>query len=368
MIALRYRSRVSMFCAVAACVAAASHARAIGAAVGFVQTYAGAVRPLSNFNSAGGSNTVTALGAGAYQVTLPGLGNGLDSNVQANAVDSNSPPQPHLCTSQGWGSSNGVDVYAYVGCFDFEGHPVSGDFSLFYQSRSPPAPGGWLGFLWADQPSAASYTPDASYNYNNRGGVNTVTRQSAGVYTATFPELRAGAGNPQVTAYSGRGGAAAVCQISSWTTVKGPTTQVGVLCFDGLGNPADEYFNLSYTNSAIQSDGAAMSGVYAYAFNPTRRDYNPHDYYSGFGGDYPTAQRNGGHVQGEYSITVSNPSNGSPTALLGMATAVGNLQTYCDLVDNGAVPSEFIMNIVCYEQSGIKTNTQYTATLFFNEQ
>ena len=31
-------------------------------------------------------------------------------------------------------------------------------------------------YLWADQPTSASYTPSTSYSFNRPGGPNTVTR------------------------------------------------------------------------------------------------------------------------------------------------------------------------------------------------
>src|SRR5262249_6615629 len=143
-----------------------------GQMVGFLSTLGGSVSPISSFNSSGGSNTVTILGTGLFKVTFPGLGNGLNSNAQVNAYNTNG--HPHICTSQGWGS-NGTDVTAYVGCFDFSGHPYSADFSIFYQSRNA-APGGWLGFLGAVQPSPPSATPRLSAHCNVVVAANTISR------------------------------------------------------------------------------------------------------------------------------------------------------------------------------------------------
>ncbi len=328
--------------------------------IGFVGTLGGTLTPVESFNSTGGANSVAIVGTGLFQVTLPGLGNGLDSNVQVNASNTNGTP--HICTSQGWGSSNGVDVFANVACFDFSGNPYSGDFTLFYQARSS-APGGWLGYLWANQPTTASYTPSADYNYNNTGGTNTVTRQSAGVYTATFPGLRAG-GNPQVTAYAFSGGASARCTISDWTAGKATTTQIGVRCFDGHGLPADEYFSLAYNRSTLEGEGE-MNGVYAFANNPKKRSYTPKDYYSETGGSYPTATRFG-KPEGQYSLVISNASGQSPLPILGMVTAIGTQGEYCEVEgydDVGGGP--FDMNLVCYDNEERQVNMTYSAEMFF---
>ena len=327
---------------------------------GFVATLGGSVSSVSNFNSAGGANTVTILGTGQFQVVLHGLGNSLNSNVEINAYNTNG--HPHICTSQGWTSANGVDVTAYVGCYDFAGTPYSGDFSLFYQSRST-ATGGWAGYIWADQPGAASYTPNVNYNYNNRGGSNTVTRQSAGVYTVTFPGLRAG-GNPQVTAYSGYGnGPSAHCELSGWTTGRATTTTVGVLCFNASGAPADEYFNLAYNQSSLEGEGM-VSGLWAYAFNPTKRNYTPHLYYTEIGGVYPTAQRFGVPL-GQYSLTASNPGGRQPLPLLGMVSAAGTGGEYCEVEGYDDFSTSFDMNLVCYDSQERQTNVAYSGAMFF---
>jgi hypothetical protein len=65
------------------CIAAAPAARA--ASIGYVETLNGAIPSAVDYNSAGGANS------------LPGLGNGLHSNVQVNAVDTLG--QGHYCTN-----------------------------------------------------------------------------------------------------------------------------------------------------------------------------------------------------------------------------------------------------------------------------
>lgn len=355
------RRAATIFSVLAAAGIHTANAQPGAQSVGFLATLGGSVSTVASFNSAGGTNTVTILGTGLFQVTFPGLGNGLNSNVQVNAYNTNG--HPHICTSQGWGSSNSVDVIAYVGCFDFSGNPYSADFSIFYQARHA-APGGWLGFLWADQPTAASYTPNTNWNYNNRGTLNTVTRSGTGVYTATFPNLRGG-GNPQVTAYSS-GGAAAHCEISSWTA-RGATTEVGVLCFDGHGNPADEYYSLSYNRSALESEGAT-NGVYGYAFKPSASSYTPRFYYSEYGGLYPTAQRQRVFGFPLYSFVVSDPNNNTVSPIVGMVTAVGTGGEYCEVegYDDVGGLGYFDMNLACYDSQERQINARYSAAMFYN--
>src|SRR5690349_18877060 len=59
-------------------------------------------------------------------------------------------------------------------------------------------------FLWADQPSTASYTPSTSFQGNSMGGTNTIVRNGTGDYTITLPGMAGNGGdggNVQVTAY-----------------------------------------------------------------------------------------------------------------------------------------------------------------------
>jgi hypothetical protein len=74
-----------------------------------------------------------------------------------------------------------------------------------------------MGFVWADNPSAPSYTPNANYAFNSSGGAIRIDRASLGSYRVTFEHLargRRGGGNMQVTPY---GGGDAVCNVVGWS-------------------------------------------------------------------------------------------------------------------------------------------------------
>src|SRR5580693_1735504 len=73
------------------------------------------------------------------------------------------------------------------------------------------AANGLIGWVWANQPTTASYTPDAAHSYNSRAAANTVTRFSAGVYGVEMDGLFNGneENDVQVSAYDTSG----YCQI-----------------------------------------------------------------------------------------------------------------------------------------------------------
>jgi hypothetical protein len=347
---------------VVAGLAGAARAQSSGPAIGYVETLGGAITSAITFNSAGGTNSLAALGTGVYQVTLPGLGNGVNSNVQVNAI--NTDGRGHYCTADGWGSPNGTDVTADVACFDSTGNPLSADFSLFYQARTSPPPSGAIAFLWANEPDLPQfsvYTPDTAYNYNSTGGVNTVTQENTGIYFAFLPGFKQ-TGNPQVTAY---GGTAARCEVADWYQNRAGTNVV-VYCVNAAGVPTNTYFSLSYTSGTTEAAGvtATALGAYAWANNATRKNYVPTKsrQFDGVSAGPLTAQRFGGAEPGQYSLTVPNPSDLSFNTILGMVTAVGSSGEYCNLEEVDVLSFEFYMDVVCYAANGEQADTPYTGT------
>jgi hypothetical protein len=111
-----------------------------------------------------------------------------------------------------------------------------------------------FGWVSANQPTAASYTPDGSSQFNSTGSPNTIVRSGIGQYIVTFAHLggvsggnvppgQSGVleGNVQVTAL---GSDQVRCQSAGWQT-SGNTATVNVNCFQGA-TPADSEFLASY--------------------------------------------------------------------------------------------------------------------------
>jgi hypothetical protein len=114
-------------------------------------------------------------------------------------------------------------------------------FTLGYSNRSV----GNRGYVWANQPTAASYLPAAPYQANSSGAVNRITRSGKGNYRVILPNLGAAAGNVQVTAY---GSGSEHCKVAYWNSVEG----IRVKCYTATGNPVNTRFDVSFTGrSAI---------------------------------------------------------------------------------------------------------------------
>ncbi len=162
------------------------------------------------FNSAGGTITVTNPSTGQYAVNIPNMGTpGGIAQVVAYGGGN------HYCNIAFWGQSGTIQQIG-VKCYTAAGIAADGSFSVLFYKEDRAAAQWSNGYLWANQQSTASYTPSGAYNYNSKGGSNTVVRISAGRYTATFPNLAPlpHLGSPMVTAYGS--GNTDRCRIESW--------------------------------------------------------------------------------------------------------------------------------------------------------
>jgi microsomal dipeptidase-like Zn-dependent dipeptidase len=126
-------------------------------------------------------------------------------------------------------------------------------------------------YVWADQPNAASYSPNNGYanlpagSEIRRSGVGRYHVRLRGFMPASLFSVgsttaRGALGNIQISAYGDTG---RFCQIASWAET------ANILCFNSDGRPADARFSLLATIAA-PGDGVA----YAWAGRPGEPEYN----------------------------------------------------------------------------------------------
>jgi Zn-dependent metalloprotease len=127
------------------------------------------------------------------------------------------------------------------------GTPHFAELAAAADSRNIPRPAGLLrervGYAWANNPTAASYTPMAAYAYNSSGGAITINRSSVGRYVVQFAGLGGGSsfgGSVQVTSY---GGDSASCKVQSWGS-GGSNFVANVNCFSAAGAPVDSRYTV----------------------------------------------------------------------------------------------------------------------------
>jgi hypothetical protein len=181
--------------------------------------------------------SITRTGMGQYTVSFQNFGGHgqAGGNVQVTAYGGYN----EYCKVVNWNSS-GTDFLVNVHCFTPLGYPVDTRFdaqAIWPISRLQ------HGFAWADQPTAASYTPSSTYAYNAAGGPITITRSGAGLYAVRFANLGGhgvAGGTVQVTAY---GSDSAHCKVDRWSSA-GPDFIADVRCFTAAGDPVDTYYSV----------------------------------------------------------------------------------------------------------------------------
>ena len=197
-----------------------------------------------SFNSKGVLNTITRTGVGAYTARLGGVGaSGGHGHVQVTAYGDGS----ERCTVAQWvPMSVGFGVVhedVSVRCFSVSGAPADSMFTLTYVDRvsldgvATDLYGG--GYLWAEQPSTASYVPNLLYQWSSKGLVNSVQRVGTGRYAVNFPGQDPRSGAVQVTAYGTT--SSAFCKVVDMATI----SRIGVQCFDTHGTPLDSQFDVT---------------------------------------------------------------------------------------------------------------------------
>jgi hypothetical protein len=287
-----------------------------------------------------------------YRVYGPG-----PSNLQVSSAQN---PTLTYCTTAGWSLDAPKNVDAFVNCYDVNGNPADSYYTFLYQSRAEPFGSAKKGiaYLWADQPSEASYTPNQGYQYNSTGATNTMLRNGTGSYTATIPGLTKKGGNVQVTAY---GSGPARCKASGWDSGQSGTA-VNVLCFDATGAAADEMFTLAYAIGEplglFRSKTAGDDSAYVLASKPgdTKVYTPPHAYnYNGFKTGPLTAQKDS---TGVYALSVPG------WTMLGgavLVTAYGTTNGFCTAGDG--LDFWDPLQVFCYDQNGNPADSKFTALI-----
>jgi hypothetical protein len=171
-------------------------------------------------------------------------------------------------------------------------------------------------------------------------------------------------GNVQVTAY---GGTPSHCEIVGWAPDSGGTN-VDVACFNAAGSPADAFFTLSYAIGTTEAEGPSrLFGAYAWANNPTKRNYNPKKPFTinQITTTPLTAQRppNAFRLPGIYTLTVPGTDGLTFNLFFGMATAYGSAGEFCNFDEFDDFTTEIDMGVSCYDAGGRNANVRYVATM-----
>jgi hypothetical protein len=298
-------------------------------------------------NSSGAVNTITRSGTGVYAVRFPNIGASAGM-VHVTAYGGGS----ENCKVANWGPSGAVQI-VNVRCFNSAGSPVDTSFTASYVQSAADA--GYLGHVWANQPTTASYTPSAAYQYNAKGLANTITRGAAGSYVVRLPGLGITGGDVKVTAY---GSTNDLCKVGNWT-VSGSDQLVRVLCFTTAGAPVDTYFTMTFARSLGVIGLAGTPSGYVWANQPTTASYTPsatYQYNSSGTAVNNTITRS---AAGVYQVKMPG-LGGSEGNVHVSAYGAGSLE--CKVANWTTSGADRLVNVRCFNTSGAPADSMFTAT------
>jgi hypothetical protein len=205
------------------------------------------------------------------------------------------------------------------------------------------------GYVWANEPTSASYIPSTTYQRNLTGALNTINRLGTGYYQVVFENLGIYyGGTVDVTAY---GAGSEECKVQNW----GPTLadmNVYVRCYDAAGAAVDTMFTASFTRPIF----SARFG-YVWANQPSSPSYTPsttYQYNSTFATN--TITRSG---IGTYQVRF--PGLGAAGGTV-KATAYGPGSEACHVSSWGSSGTTALVNVRCQNTAGVPVDTAYTLT------
>jgi len=250
-----------------------------------------------------------------------------------------------------WGPS-GTTQNVNVRCFTPAGALADSTFTAsFLRAVANLGP---IGYVWADQISAASYSPSSTYSFNSAGGANTITRSAVGAYQVHLPGLGQSNGNVKVTAY---GSGSELCKVSSWGP-SGTTQLVNVRCFTTGGAPVDTRFTMTYArNSGVIGIPGTQTG-YAWANSPTSASYTPSAAYSfNSSGGANTITRSS---TGDYTVRMAGLA--SPVGGNVQVSGYGANTTECKVGSWFSSGSDLLVSVRCFTTGGVPADAYYTVT------
>jgi hypothetical protein len=229
-------------------------------------------------------------------------------------------------------------------------------------ANADPGPVAGAGYVWANSPTTASYTPDPTYQMNSVGTTirNTITRHGTGHYTVRFPRLGVSGGVAHATAY---GNYTHQCKPDTWVATGGDQNVV-VRCFTLAGAPVDSMFTASFTNKRVWPGfdyGRTYPGAYVHLTNSSSANSTP-PYHQQFNsaGMTNTVSRTGVGTYAVFLPEIGRTTSGGHARV----TAAGYGATRCKVVNFGwATPASTIrVNIRCFDTAGTPTDSRFSMT------
>lgn len=224
--------------------------------------------------------------------------------------------------------------------------PAGGDVAGAVEGDRP-----WAdGYVRANDPRSASYTPSATHAFNWANGPIRITRPAGttGRYVVTFTGLSALLGARNTVKVTGFGTDNSYCKpVTGYLA----SDKVEVRCYKGgTGTPVNARFTLLVTR-------AAADRAFALAHRPTATDYSPHSK----GSWNPAGTMRVFRLsQGLYRVVFKDLRSQltTPTGHV-QATAVGSGKAHCTIGDWGETP-DLVVYVQCYTPAGAPADSKFS--------
>jgi hypothetical protein len=313
---------------------------------------------LHQFNSAGEVNTITRTSTGVYKVHFPDLdASGGTALVTAYGADNVTCKVANL-------AATGTVAEMLVRCFNSSGAPADASFTASLVHAIPKLLSMPMAYVWANNPSAASYTPSLPRQFNPTGAFNTITRTGTGSYSVRLPGLGAQAGHAQVSAY---GSGSERCRVGG-ISPNGTDQQVWINCVNQIGWAVDTQFVMTYVQDTSivgfdvnePGDGAfPPTTAYAFANEPTTASYIPalqrQNYQYNTTGGTTTITRLG---VGDYQVSFPGQDLARGHVQVGAYGWYNGGGKYCKVQEWN--PDG--VRVQCYDATGIAADSYYMVT------
>lgn len=238
-------------------------------------------------------------------------------------------------------------MQVFVNCFAPSGLATNGLFTvLFYKPSGGSTTDG--AYVWADNPTATNYTPNAAYQWTSKLLSNTVAHTGTGLYQASLAGLTTATGTVLVTGY---GPGSERCKVVNWN-IASSAVAVNVACFRGDGSPVDTQFTLSYMTDVL------IGGAFAWADQPYTQSYTPAPRYERSStGSTITVIRD---AIGSYNVTIPSQPPYNKTAAF--VTSYGTTPNYCNVgnwLASGTSKYNTVISVKCYDRYGSPADDRY---------
>jgi len=210
-------------------------------------------------------------------------------------------------------------------------------------SMPAPVAGMTGGYVRADAPTTADYTPDPSRHFNSAGGPVHVRRLGPGSYEVRFERLLLAGGNVQATAAGDQGHR---CTVVAWNDdPQGLRVTLG--CVGERGEASDAGFSLL----AVAQERHEGPLAYVWADQPSAPDYEPNRHYAfNSAGGAIRIHRVG---RGQYDVTFARPPLSGGTV---QVTPYGAARGYC----NARRWTGHTASVACFDTSGHHSDSRFS--------